>query len=281
MDYLIAKTKGKRGSFYKVLSDQTTFEDIPDFSSSREYDDEYKLQEDEWFVVEQFSQQSYCIDFVKNNFVATNFSFMPKEKYEKIDFIVSVQNEGNDLVFQKITPSYIYEKQKTLSWEHINAPTDQAVLSNHKDVLVIKEGADCYYKKDEDKLYFKSLSSITSIFDGINVLYREATNQEVEEFLGMEMINVAEGFSKDDVKTANRRRIKEATERYHSFSPEQKAKIPSYISKYCPHIYDEGTQKFNVNDESNLTDLLNVLNQRYYTTEIDDEKRLANSVTKL
>ncbi len=281
MDYLIAKTKGKRGSFYKVLSDQTTFEDIPDFSSSREYDDEYKLQEDEWFVVEQFSQQSYCIDFVKNNFVATNFSFMPKEKYEKIDFIVSVQNEGNDLVFQKITPSFIYEKQKTLSWEHINAPTDQAVLSNHKDVLVIKEGADCYYKKDEDKLYFKSLSSITSIFDGINVLYREATNQEVEEFLGMEMINVAEGFSKDDVKTANRRRIKEATERYHSFSPEQKAKIPSYISKYCPHIYDETTNKFNVNDENNLTDLLNVLNQRYYTTEIDDEKRLANSVTKL
>ena len=95
------------------------------------------------------------------------------------------------------------------------------------------------------------------------------------------MINVADGFTKDDVKTANRRRIKEATERYHSFSPEQKAKIPSYISKYCPHIYDEAAGKFNVNDENNLTDLLNVLNQRYYTTEIDDEKRLANSVKKL
>lgn len=281
MDYLVAKTKGKRGSFYKVLSDQTTFEDIPDFSNSREYDDEYKLEEDEWFVVEQFSLQTYCIDFVKNNFVATNYSFMPKEKYEKIDFIVSVQNEGNDLVFQKITPSFIYEKQKTLSWEHITAPTDQAVLSNQNNVLVIKEGADCYYIRDADKLYYRSLNAITSIFDGINVLYREATNQEVEEFLEMDMINVAAGFSKDDVKTANRRRIKEASERYHSFSPEQKAKIPSYISKYCPHIYDEATSKFNVNDENNLTDLLNVLNQRYYTTEIDDEKRLANSVTKL
>ncbi|MBO7047258.1 MAG: DUF4868 domain-containing protein [Prevotella sp.] len=281
MDYLIAKTKGKRGSFYKVLSDQTTFEDIPDFANSREYDDEYKLQEGEWFVVEQFSQQSYCLDLLKNNFVATNYSFMPKEKYGKIDFIVSVQNEGNDFIFQKITPSYIYEKQKLLSWEHINAPTDQAVLSNHRDVLVIKEGADCYYKKDADKLYFKNLTSITSIFDGINILYREATNQEVEEFLKMDMINVADGFTKDDVKTANRRRIKEASERYRSFSPEQKAKIPSYISKYCPHIYDETTSKFNVDDENNLTDLLNVLNQRYYTTEIDDEKRLANSVTKL
>ena len=281
MDYLVAKTKGKRGSFYKVLSDQTTFEIIPDFANSRGYDDEYKLQEDEWFVVEHFSQQTYCIDFIQNDFVATNYSFMPKEKYGKIDFIVSVQNEGNDFIFQKITPSYIYEKQKLLSWNHIIAPTDQAVLYNYEDVLVIKTDADCYYKRNADKLYFKNLNAITSIFDGINILYREATNQEVEEFLEMDMINVADGFSKDDVKTANRRRIKEATERYQSFSPEQKAKIPSYISKYCPHIYDEGTKKFNVNDESNLTDLLNVLNQRYYTTEIDDEKRLANSVTKL
>ncbi len=281
MDYLVAKTKGKRGAFYKVLSDKTTFEDIPDFASSREYDDEYKLQDDEWFVVNQLSQQIYCMDFVKNNFVATNYSFMPKDKYGKIDFIVSVQDEGNVFVFQKITPSYIYEKQKMLSWEHIISPTDQAVLSNHKNVLVIKEGADCYYIKDTDKLYFRNLNAITSIFDGINILYREATNQEVEEFFNMEMINVSDGFTKDDVKTANRRRIKEATERYSSFSPEQKARIPSYISKYCPHIFNEATSQFNVNDENSLTDLLNVLNQRYYTTEIDDEKRLANSVTKL
>ena len=281
MDYLVAKTKGKKGSFYKVLSDKTTFEEIPVFANSREYDDEYKLQDDEWFVVNQLSRQAYCLDIVKNNFVATNYSFMPKDKYGKIDFIVSVQDEGNIFVFQKITPSYIYEKQKMLSWEHINAPTDQAVLSNHKNVLVIKDGADCYYVKNIDKLYFRNLNAITSIFDGINILYREATNQEVEDFLGMEMINVADGFTKDDVKTANRRRIKEAMERYRSFSPEQKAKIPSYISKYCPHIYDETNRQFNINGENSLTDLLNVFNQRYYTTEIDDEKRLANSVTKL
>lgn len=281
MDYLVAKTKGKRGSFYKVLSDKTTFEEVPNFVNSREYDDEYKLQNDEWFVINQFSQQSYCLDFVRNEFVATNYSFLPKEQYGKIDYIVSVQSDGTVFIFQKITPSLIYEKQKILSWGHINAPSDQAILTDHKNVLVIKEGADCYYIKGADKLYFKNLNAITSIFDGINVLYREATNQEVEDFLGMEMINVAKGFNKDDVKTANRRRIKEATERYRNFGPEQKERIPSYISKYCPHIYDESTGQFNVDNENGLTDLLNVLNQRYYTTEIDNEKRLANSVTKL
>lgn len=266
MDYLVARTKGKKGSFYKVLSDKTIFDDLPNFANSREYDDEYKLQDNEWFVVENFSQKEYCIDFLKNDFIATNYSFMPKEKYGKIDFIVSVQNGYNSFIFQKITPSFIYERQKTISWEHISTPTDQAVLSKQKNILVIKDGADCYYIKDIDKLYFKNLSAITSIFDGINILYREATNQEVEDFLGMEMLSVAEGFNKDNVKTANRRRIKEATERYNSFSPTQKEKIPSYIRKYCPHIYNDATGQFNVNDENNLTDLLNVFNQRYYTT---------------
>lgn len=281
MDYLLARTKGKKGSFYKVLSDKMIFDKLPNLDNSREYDDEYKLQDNEWFVVGNFSQKNYCIDFLKNDFVATNYSFMPKEKYGKIDFIVSVQDNCNNYIFQKITPSFIYEKQKTISWEHISSPTDQAILSKQKNILVIKDSADCYYVKDIDKLYFKNLSAITSIFDGINILYREATNQEVEDFLGMKMLSVAEGFNKDNVKTANRRKIKEATERYNSFSPTQKEKIPSYISKYCPHIYNNATGQFNVNDENNLTDLLNVFNQRYYTTEINDEKRLANSVTKL
>lgn len=36
---------------------------------------------------------------------------------------------------------------------------------------------------------------------------------------------------------------------------------------------------FNINSEKELTELLNGMNQRYYTTEIDGEKRIANSVT--
>lgn len=44
-------------------------------------------------------------------------------------------------------------------------------------------------------------------------------------------------------------------------------------------IYDEGTHKFNINSEKDLTEFLNGMNQRCYTTEIDGEKRLANSIT--
>lgn len=281
MDYLLAKNKGKTGCYYKLLADKTVFDEIPDFTESREYQDDYKLQDNEWFVVEQFSQKSYSGGFIQENFVATSFSFMPKDKYQHIDHIVSVQGDHKIFVFQKITPSFIYEKQKTISWGAVVHPSDQAQLSMQQDVLVIRNDADCFYLKEEDKLYFKKLSSLTTIFAGINILYKEATNEEVIDFLNMDILKVASSFNENNVKTANRRKIKEGTERYNSFSQEQKDKIPQYLAKYCPNSYNEQTKRFNVEDEKGLTNLLNVFNQRYYTTEIDNEKRLANSVTAL
>lgn len=280
MDYLISKTKGANGSYYKILSDATIFDIAYEFNNARNYDDEYKLRDDEWFVVDNFSTKEYCIPLLQEDFVPTSYSYMRRDDYRKIDFVVSIQND-NFYLFQKITPSCLYAKKCMISWGNIVNPSDQARLLKEDDLLIIKDIPDCVYVKDIDKLYFKNLNAITSIFNGINVLYREATDDEVETFLSMDIINIESNFSKDQVKTANRRRIKEATERYNNFSSEQKSRIPGYISQYCPNLYDETTNQFRISNESELTDLLNTLNQRYYTTEIDGEKRLANSVTKL
>ena len=280
MEYLISKTKGVNGSYYRVLSDVTVFDNIEEFDNARSYDDEYKLQEGEWFVVENFSTKEYCISLLRENFVPTSYSYMRREDYKKIDFVVSIQNDKYFLL-QKITPSYLYSKRSMISWGNLQNPSDQARLLKEDNILVIKDTPDCIFVKDTDRLYFKNLNTITSIFNGINELYREATDDEVETFLSMDIINLESDFSKDQVKTANRRRIKEATERYNNFSTEQKNRIPNYISQYCPNLYDATTNRFRISNEKELTELLNTLNQRYYTTEIDGEKRLANSVTKL
>ena len=224
--------------------------------------------------------------------------------YNKIDYIVSVQDE-NYYLFQKITPSYVYEKHRMISWSNIINPSEQPQLINGENLLVIKNTPDlllwiyhlsfksqtmflypgwnngnwCYIVCKIAQIAILSSDIFIELFEGINVLYREATDDEVDKFLSMDIVNVSSGFNKDCVKTANRRRIKEATERYNNFTQQQKDKIPSYISKYCPSIYDANTNKFNVSNESELTIFLNTLNQRYYTTEIDGEKRLANSVS--
>lgn len=131
-------------------------------------------------------------------------------------------------------------------------------------------------------VFYSLLSQIVA-----NLNIAEPDERETNQFDDLQYIFIDDpvssilDFSKDQVKTPNRRRIKEATERYNNFSTEQKNRIPNYISQYCPNLYDATTNKFRISNEKELTELLNTLNQRYYTTEIDGEKRLANSVTKL
>lgn len=274
MDYLLSKINKKPHQYYKILTNVKLFEMDYKFDKVKNYVDDYKLQDDEWFVVDDFTKQSYCLPFLRQEFIPVTLPFMKSEDYNNVDYIISVQSDIYYL-FQKVTSSNVYKKRRMVSF------SEEARLIDDENILVIKELPDCVFDKQVDKLYFKNLSSITSIFDGINILYREATDNEVENFLTLDILNVADGFNKENVKTANRRRIKEATEKYNNFTKEQKENIPVYISKYCPSLYDKSTDKINISNEVELANLLNVLNQRYYTTEIDGEMRLAHSVSKL
>lgn len=288
MDYLLAKIKGRGVGLSMVLSGETVFDDMPDFSNARAYDDDYKLCEGEWFVVENFSVKPYCLELLTNSFDATAYSNLAKQLYRSIVYVISVQEDENGnviFIFQNVTSSLLLSKQKFITFGHFGRDimgitnSDQARLVNNENILVLKKQPDCYYVKAEDKLYFRNLSSITSIFNGINELYNEATDGEVQMLFDMGMIELGTDFGVDKVKIPNRRKIKEALVKYNSFSDERKQLLPTYISKYCPTLFDENTQKFNINSEKELTELLNGMNQRYYTTEIDEEKRLANSVT--
>lgn len=272
MDFLFVKTKGKAGTFRKVLSNQTVYDDIPAFDDNRPYNDELKLRDNQWFVLDNFSQKDYAPNLVKNAFNAAAWSQIDRADYEKIDYIVSVQDNGNKLMFQNVTTSLVYKRQRLLSMD------DQPTLLNKEHLLVIHKNADAYYLRDTDCLYFQRLSAITSIFPGINELYNEATDNEVDTALQLGLLNVAPDFTKEKVKTANRRKIKEALDMYNNYTAPQKEQLPQYLQKYCPWLaFDPATQKFGITDEKTLTQLLNGLCQRYYTTEISQEKKVALS----
>lgn len=276
MDFLFVKTKGKRGSFCKVLSDQQVYCDIPSFEDNRPYNDEVRLLENQWFVLANFSQKEYAPSLVKEAFNAAKWSQITRADYGNIDYIVSVQNEGNQLIFQNVTSRLIYKRQSLLSLD------DQPSLFHKEQLLVINQQADAYYLRDLDCLYFQRLSSITSIFLGINELYNEATDAEVETLLSLQILNVAPNFTKDKVKTANRRKIREALDMYNQYDDQQKEQLPDYMKKYCQDIsFNYGIRKFEIIDEKTLTLLLNGLCQRYYTTEISQEKKVALSTERV
>lgn len=147
-------------------------------------------------------------------------------------------------------------------------------------IIVINQVPDAIYVKDDDTLYFKRLTSITTIFSGIYELYKEATQQETETFLQNNFINLDEDFTADSVKKANRKRIAMAEETLKKFKPKEKKLIFSYIREYCEDlVFDENGENFSISNEDDLKKLLYGIEQRYYTTKIGNEKRLANSIT--
>ena len=273
MNHLIAQTRGKKKGLYKVLSNQSVFDLPDDLDNPKAYDSDYKLEDDEWFHIPQFSTTDYCIDLLKKTFNSTEYNQIKTADFKNISYLCAYQS--GVYYFQKLSSTQLIQKK----WFQM---TDAPVLEENKAIIVINELPDSIYVKSSDILYFKRLPAISGIFKGIAELYKEATQQETEEFLKNDFIKLEDDYDADKVKTANRKRIALAMETFKSFNPTEKKSIFSYIKDYCPKLtFDNKKSNFAIKSEDDLKHLLWGIEQRYYTTPIGNEKRVANSISKI
>lgn len=271
MNHLIARTKGRNGTHFKVISNREVYQLPDDLNNTREYDNDYKLDDDEWFSINQFSEKNYCIDFLIRRFISTDYNQLPRKKYSNIDYLVAYQT--GYYFFQKLNSSQIINRSYF-------SMSDQPELITNAPIILINKLPDAIYDKENDTLYFKKLTSISTIFNGIYELYKEATQEETIEFLESDFINLEDDFTAENVKKANRKRIAMAKETISKFTQAEKQDIFRYIREYCEElIFDENDSSFSVSNEEDLKKLLYGIEQRYYTTRIGGEKRLANSVS--
>jgi len=204
MKQLIAKVKGRsKIKYYKLLSDKTIYEcDISNFQLVT-YEPDHNLDEDSWFKLEKFSEKSYCIDFLKKEFISAEYNEISAGMFLKIAYLCAVQ-DGNYFI-QKITPS-LFATRKILSFgENVKLEEDPRRLFINKD-------PDAVYIKNQDTLMFKNLATISSIFKGIDELYKEATKEEVSEFLDKSFVELDNGYGVDSVSKPNRKRVALANE---------------------------------------------------------------------
>jgi hypothetical protein len=72
----------------------------------------------------------------------------------------------------------------------------------------------------------------------------------------------------------NRKRIASALKTYNNFSDTEKTKIINYMKEYYSDEFFTDN-KFVIESEENLKLVCFGIEQRYYTTQVGDEKRLA------
>lgn len=274
MDYLIAKIKRMSNpAHYKVLSEHTTFDfDVDDYSLV-EYSPDHNLDEDSLFKISSFKGKEYCLDFLKQEIVSTSFNEIPSDKYKKVSYLCAIQE--NSICFQKVTPSTYLNRSILKFGENVT-------IENSDDKILINPFPDAVFVPSQNVLVFRNLGTISSIFKGVDALYKEATHEEVNTFLSESFIALSDDYDASKVSKPNRKRIALAIESFAGLQGEEKTQIMDYIHGYCENIsYDESEKKFSISNDEELKFLLYGIEQRFYTTILGDEKRLANSIQTL
>lgn len=271
MNYLIAKLKGNGNNFLKVIASKNDILEMPDLTNIQNYTPEYKLEDDEWFKLDNFLSKNYKNGLIEQPFNGISLNQITVDKYKDIKYLCSKQN--NFFLFQKMSIAQLLTKK----WFKI---ADSPTLQTDKPIIVINEWIDAVYDKSNDILYFKEIAKIQPMFKGIESLYRTATQTEVDSFLTQSFITLGSSYTSADVKTANRKRIAMALDTLNSFTPSEVTQVVNYTKSYCPSVPTSGSS-FVINTEDHLKLVLFGIEQRYYTTLIHPEKRLANSILEM
>lgn len=274
MNHVIAKIKSRGNKFEKLYSGDSIYE-LPDteLQGAVEYNPETILEEDDWYKIDQFSSTTYAIEVLKKDFNTVEYDEANRVRTESVEYIMSVQD--NVYYFQRILKHSIMMKKRITLGDTIR-------LDQGEKSIVINSTPDAIYVKDDDILYFKKLSTISPIFKGIDELYREATEEETKEFLQNDFIELKDGYGVKKVKKSNRKRIAMAMDTLSSFTPESKQEILKYTHEYYPKLkYEEKKKVFTIGSEEEMKYLLWGIEQRYYTTPVTNERRVANSIMQL
>jgi hypothetical protein len=237
--------------------------------SSTKYAPGASLEEGEWFKIENASQQTYMIDIISSNFDTVDFDSLSRSDFQKIDFIFV--KSGTTTFFQNVSKSKLVSKKKLGSFG------EGYQYQSNCEEIVVNDYPDAIHCGDTDTLYFRKLEPIVGIFKGIAELYREATDEETEQFLQSDFIDLKDDFGTANVKTANRKRIALAMKTLSRLNTSDKENIFTYIGEYCPGLKTEA-HAFSVGNEDELKMVLYGIEQRFYTTPVGGEKRIANSV---
>ena len=229
MKHLIAFLGSRSGGLQKILSTDEDIYEPQYLSSSTPYSDQTLLDDGEWYFIEGLSETDFTNDFVTmaSPIDTTPLNQIQEASYEKIKYLCYESNGRK--YFQKSFSSSILKRK----WFTI---AEEPVFESDKKIITLSAVPDAVYDIEEDKLFFKDLSRIKAIFNGIESLYREATQAEVSGFLEQDFIEMSESYNSEQVKVPNRKRIAQITEKMSDFSEVEKIQIFSYIHDYRPEV---------------------------------------------
>lgn len=272
MNFIIAKLTGNNNEYRKVVSGETYYNNF-DIEESVEYSPYTVLEEGQWYRIDNFSEQDFCLDLLINVWDSTEYELLSSIDIKKLVYICAYQS-GNQYFFQRTYTSSVLSNKCFI---HLG---DDIKFEKDKNIIVLKTEPDALYLKDVNRLYFKKLETIAPIFKGIDQLYLEATTQDVRDFFEKPFIRASGDFAPDKVGKANRNRLALVMKKMNELDEEQLIEVFEYTNSYYPNLSYNG-RFFLINSNEDFKNLMYGMEERLFTTPVTNKKFAANSVIKL
>lgn len=163
-------TQGFAEKLSVYISNETT---LLDFNENVHYNPD----EDELFVIKNFRMPQKIINALNN---PVNLENISEEYYENIRaiFCGGQNNENYEIMFTVFDSKKIIKRSR---FKIILLYRDGTFTDFENKMIVIEERIDVLFRNNN--LYFRSFTNAKKIFgDHLNEYYREATDEEIEEF---------------------------------------------------------------------------------------------------
>lgn len=189
--------------------------------------------------------------------------------------------KGNKIFFKKITKSN-FLKDKKIFGLGIGLSDGPEIIKNSNEMIAFGNTVDAILDLANQEVMFISYHNAVGLFPILSDFYKEATQSEVDEFLGNDIFKIHESFNTSTVGSTNRKKISffQNEIRLNIKNPEVASKIERYSEKYLGKNLAINNH-FEIKNNSDITDIMHIICGSYYENEITGEKMLACSSKKL
>lgn len=104
-------------------------------------------------------------------------------------------------------------------------------------------------------------------------LYRDATETEINTFFQIGFIERDTEFKNEEITSAKRKKIALILEKLKNKNIQ--GKYVQYGKKYCVNLFEN--EKIKVKNNEDLSKVLEILEEKFYESEVSLEKRCSNS----
>lgn len=258
---------------------------VIDTNAEKKFQPDYKLAEDEWFYVEINAEDKALMmaPYLPTVDSTADVNNIVSSQYKELAvlYLASKDSVGKaKIIFNRIFNKFYITSKIFLKF----IDSGEAAVSTEENVVEFNSNVDAYWDDVTSKLYFKSYSTIKPLFKGIDKFYRSATSEEVASFVNSDFFKVEESFKSEKLGERALKHIAGIIdEKSIDLSDVAvRKKYSEYAKSYSESgfsIAEDG--KFILTKVSDLTHVINLLQERYYTSQITNEKRVAHSTSNI